>query len=291
MKILNSIMAKNEVWNKFSNPSEIFRWLGNFEQDELLFALKLADNILYYNNNQIDYLFNLILNKQVKLCFLAEMPEGKELTDSYIWFQDYLKNKCVFIGYGKAGKSGPHMVYPFRNSQGIRGLSYLDLSELLHNPMESLKNLEVVFLIDDFIGSGDQAVTNWNSVSGSNSLQSISKEYSHIKFIYLVLAGFNEGKNKIESKTPMKVIIGDELDETCMCFSDNSIIFEDHMERANIRHVMAKRGKELSPRWPLGYNNMQSVVAFHHNTPNASLPVIWMKNVIKNWHPLFERKA
>ncbi len=46
-----SIMEKDShYWKKFSKPADIFKWLNNFlDKNEIYLALRLADNILYYN--------------------------------------------------------------------------------------------------------------------------------------------------------------------------------------------------------------------------------------------------
>jgi hypothetical protein len=50
-----------------------------------------------------------------------------------------------------------------------------------------------------------------------------------------------------------------------------------------------KRAGKILYKYPLGYENDQAAVAFHHNTPNNSLPVIWKKMTDGSWYPLFER--
>lgn len=42
---------------------------------------------------------------------------------------------------------------------------------------------------------------------------------------------------------------------------------------------------------PLGYANSQSLVCFHHTTPNNSLPILWSNRIYKGkrWFPLFPR--
>ena len=51
---------------------------------------------------------------------------------------------------------------------------------------------------------------------------------------------------------------------------------------------MKKAGSMLY-EYPLGYEHDQAAVAFNHNTPDNSLPVIWKKMTDGSWYPLFER--
>ena len=164
----------------------------------------------------------------------------------------------------------------------------MELYELLNTP-DDFSRTERVFLLDDFVGSGNQATKTWAETIGRRSLSDFQQENNHIKFIYLALAGFEEGRQQIEEATPMEVMIGEEYDDRFKCFSDNSIIYEDHGHRNNARAVMMAKGLMLFPQHPLGYDGIQGAVAFHHNTPNNSLPVIWKRMEDKGWCPLFER--
>jgi hypothetical protein len=203
------------------------------------------------------------------------------------WFPEYISEKCIFVGYGQAGKSGASMVYVFKQSHDLRMLKYSELFEFLHTPQQ-LTAIEQVFLLDDFLGSGDQARTTWIKEIQGKSFEAVSKENPHLKFTYLVLLGFKEGRKSVEENTPMKVIIGEELDERFKCFSNVSVIYEDPIERDKAREVMERKGRMLY-QYPLGYDNMELAVSFYHNTPDNSLPVIWKRKDDGTWYPLFER--
>ena len=288
-KIFNIIMEKDQhYWKRFTGPDKIFKWLRNFSNDdEIYLALVLANNTLYYNQDEIRSLWKLILMNRVKLFLLDELFGEGHLPDIEKWFPEYLREKCIFVGYGKAGKSGQSIVYPFRQSHKVKNLKYTDLFEFLHTS-EDFSTKEGVFLLDDFVGSGNQAKTTWYNKINGKSFNDVSEENPHLKFVYLALIGFKEGKKVIEENTPMKVILGEELDERFKCFSDVSVIYKDPDERIKARRVMEEKGRILY-NYPLGYDNMELAVAFHHNTPNNSLPVIWKRMDDGSWYPLFER--
>ena len=288
-KIFNLIMDKDrQCWRKFLGPDEIFKWLRNFSnEDEIYLALVLANNILYYNLDEVRSLWRIILMNRVKLFLLDEIFRDMELPDIEKWFPEYLREKCIFVGYGKAGKSGQSMVYPFQQSHKVKNLKYMELFEFLHTS-EDFSTKEGVFLLDDFVGSGNQAKTTWYNKINGKSFNDVSEENPHLKFIYLALIGFKEGKRIIEENTPMKVILGEELDERFKCFSDVSVIYENPNERIEAKRVMEEKGRMLY-EYPLGYDTMELAVAFHHNTPNNSLPVIWKRRDDGSWYPLFER--
>jgi len=290
-QIFMEIMEKDQqYWKKFGKPDKIFKWLHNFSnENEIYLALVLANNILYYTQDQIRYLWKYILMNRVKLFLLGELfGKGPHPNiDIERWFPEYLREKCIFVGYGKAGKSGQSMVYPFRQSHDIKNLKYMEMFELLHTS-EDFSTIKYVFLLDDFVGSGNQAQTTWRNKIDGKSFDDVHKENPQLEFIYLALVGFKGGKEEIEKKLPIKVILGEELDERFKCFSDVSIIYTDPNIRKKARKVMEEKGRMLY-KYPLGYDNMELTVAFSHNTPNNSLPVIWKKMPDGSWYPLFER--
>lgn len=291
MKIFNRIMEKDRYcWKRFSGPDDIFKWLHNFaDENEVYLALVLADNIMYYTLDQIRYLWRIMLTNYVKLFLLDEIFGDRTLPDIEKWFPDYLREKCIFSGYGRAGKSGPSMIYFFRQSQVMKNLSYMERSEFLQAHPKDLSTKERVFLLDDFVGSGNQAKTEWfRRRKDGKSFDDICTENPNLKFVYLALVGCREGKKAIETSTPMKVILGEELDERFRCFSNISTVYSDPNERAEARRVMEEKGRMLY-KYPLGYDNMELAIAFFHNTPNNSLPVIWKRMLDGSWYPLFER--
>ena len=288
-EIFQKIMLKNQLhWRRFDGSHDVLRWLRNFSGDrEIYLALILADGIMYYSLDEVRSLWGLILTNRVKQWLLADTFGDGPLPNIDEWFHQYLRGKCVFLGYGPASKSGHSQLYYFKQSHSIGKLQYLEFHELLHGA-NNLNGIERVFLVDDMVGSGDQAKTTWNKKFGGRSLNDVQQENAHLKFVYLALVGFGDGKKEIEDTTPMKVILGHELDERSKCFSDTSMIYVDDSERSEASTVMEEKGKMLYEH-PLGYADMQLAVAFCHNTPDNSLPVIWKRLADEGWWPLFER--
>ena len=188
--IFQQILEKNQnCWKKFNSSDDVLKWLRNFSNEkEIHLALVLANNILYYTLDEIRYLWNLILTNRVKLSLLNETFAKETPASIEKWFQEYLRSRCVFVGYGKAGKSGQSMVYTFKQSQTIRDLVYMELFELLQYSEKTIDK-DIIFLLDDFVGSGDQATKEWQKEKNGKSLASVSKKNPHLKFVYLALVG------------------------------------------------------------------------------------------------------
>jgi len=294
-KIFGNIMEKERYhWKKFGgNPEDIFKWLNNFlNKNEIYLALILADKILYYNINEVRYLWRLILTNRVKRYLFDDIfGNGYSGTPEDInnKFFEFIKNECIFIGFGEIYKSGQHMIYFFKQAVfdliREKDINFMEYSNFLSTGID-LSDKKVIFLLDDFIGTGNQAVEEWkNKIINSNNY----KNNPHIRYLYTALTGFSNGVNNIEKNTYMKVILGTQpMDDSFRCFSDSSLIYENSKERKEAEQIMKKAGSMLY-EYPLGYENDQAAVAFHHNTPDNSLPVIWKKMTDGSWYPLFER--
>lgn len=288
-RIFTQIMEKDRLyWRKFGTPDKIFEWLANFSgKKEIYLALVLANNTIYHPLEEVRSLWRRILMNRAKSTLLNQIFGDGQPPNIAQWFEEYLRERCVFVGFGKAAKSGQAVVYGFKQSHGLENLTYMELFELLHNS-KKLAQKDAVFLLDDFVGSGNQATGSWFDKIGGRCFDDLHKENPHLKFFYLVLAGLKDGKKTVEDNTPMRVILGEELDETFKCFSDSSVIYTDPRERKEARDVMQKKGKMLH-KYPLGYDDGQLALAFYHNTPDNTLPVIWKRMDDGTWCPLFER--
>jgi len=197
-QIFSSIMEKDlHYWKKFGSPDDIYKWLNNFlNKNEVYLALILADNILYYNIDEVRYLWRLILTNRVKRGLF-----DKIFGDTYLGkaeetrrqFTAFIKNKCVFVGFGEMHKSGPHMIYPFQQAVSNviekKDICFIEYSKFLSSKI-ALSKKQVIFLLDDFIGTGNQAVKEWKTrIMVSDNY----RRNKHIKFFYLALTGFQAG--------------------------------------------------------------------------------------------------
>lgn len=292
-------MEKNSTyWLKFHSSEEILQWLNNFSNDEeLYFALILANKIDYLTKDKIQYLWKLLLKNRAKLCISEKFFSDKSSREIEDLFPLFLKNNCIFMGFGTAGDSAQPMLYSFVKAQTDPNIEQWHKYDLAHflscygqlKQEQWFKSIKVIFLIDDFIGGGNQALKFWRNKWGSKfSLENLQKENSKIIIFYLALAGTKEGRLKIETTVPIRVILGQELDEKFRCFSSESTIYDDSYERSKAKTVMEAKGRLLYDH-PLGFNDGQLAIAFDHNTPNNSLPVIWKRKDDGNWFPLFER--
>lgn len=288
-KLFTDLIEKDRfIWKKFSVPAPILKWLANFDDEEQVrLALILANSIQYYNSDEVRELLDQILSKSVKE-YLIEL--FSEINDENIdtWFIDFLKNECIFIGLGPAGKSGQMLAYFFAHLPITKGIKIFTESEFLSD-YSRFASVKFIFLIDDFIGTGTQVINYWRKRRmNPKSFEEIYRENPELKFIYLALVGYYKGKEKIEENIPIKVILGEELNNEDKCFSDVSRIYNIESDRNSAKAIMKEKGKLLVSSNPLGFGNLELAVAFYYNTPNNTLPVIWRKKE-GFWEPLFQR--
>lgn len=292
-RLFDHIMKKNQFcWKKFTTPDDIFRWLFNFKnKKEIYYALILGNGITYYNDEEVRYLWNLIFTNRLKrhICETV-LSKANSLSPEKIdkYFINFIKNKCIFVAFGKIDTSGTHMIYFFRRALPS-GINHSEIKYIAYDTFltskSDLSGKKIVILLDDFIGTGKQAIVEWKDRIIKSGIYRRNK---HIRYLYLALTGFLSGVNNIENKTEMKVILGTPpMEDNSRCFSPISDIYRNSIERREAELIMKKIGRILY-RYPLGYENDQAAIAFFHNTPTNTLPVIWKRLKDGGWHPLFE---
>lgn len=289
-KIYTEIVRKNKMyWNRFHDEKEILAWVQNFRgSNEIKHALILANNVIYFTKEECRHLWNVLLSNYLKDHFFQKMFDRVPSSNINEWYINYLRERCVFVGFGEAQESSNEMVYELVKSHRIDGLCYKNLTQLKH--FINLDEIEHVILVDDFIGTGHQSCDFWHEEVDNKSLEQLSRDHSHLNFIYLALVGYIQGKEYIESRINIEVILGQELNETFKCFSEASSIYPNPEIREEAKGIMERKGRILVPDAPLGYGDLQLAIAFCHNTPDNSLPVIWADPIDRSWIPLFARR-
>ena len=242
---------------------QLERWLGNFEtSEEVQLAFKVAQSIQYKNDSDIADIVKVLSGNLIKQ-----------------FESDF--NDVLFFPLGVSSNSSGSM-YLYKYSKELGWCVNDD-----NFPYDDFRHYtdKVIVFFDDMIGSGNQAIKFANK--NFNGLK--RKPY------YAAVFGFTDGAKKIkESNLYDEVIVGERLANSDSAFHPQSTIFEGG-ERDAIKLLCTKYGTELYPAHPLGYDDSQALLAFSHNTPNNTLPIIWAGVESESepsfpWHPLFPRK-
>lgn len=243
--------------------AEIIAWIKNFEPSEIEYAIKIMENIQYYDDHRIR---GIIENLSGKIRAI---------------FGDGLKDVLFFPLGQSSASSGSIYLYQYRKELGLSENNFKQ--ESFNFFLD--KNINIVFF-DDIIGSGNQASNFFNKYLSNRAAQCY----------YFSLIGLEEGLCHVKNNTGFKITIaGEVLTNQEMAFSENSCVFEEK-QREVIKQICEKYGNKLFKKHPLGYDNTQGLIVFPHNTPNNTLPIIWASNDNETstaeilWKPLWNRK-
>lgn len=258
---LEYTVKKLSKFNK--SQEEIEKWVIQFKTDrERILALKLLNNIRYYNEENI-----------IDFYVLAHKSLFREFE------VDPNKNLFLFVPAGGAGSSGAKCAPEYRQYNHISELQIKNSLEL--NALEKNRFKYIVF-VDDFIGTGKQASDFFKNID----FESL-KDKGIERFFFVVWMAFEDGINLIEKNHKyIKVISAETLNEQDKTFSPESKVFNKD-EREEARNIFERYGKKLYREGPLGYANYSALISFIIKSPNHTLPVIWSD--ANGWTPIFKR--
>ncbi len=251
-------LAKYRFNHRISTRN-IYDWLTNFKEVEVNDALTILSHVDYYTED--DIVASLCCN-----------------IDSFI----KLKKRLHFVPIGEPGKSGHSMVYVI---QGVMK-SYRSKKAHYYSSIDDLKgvkltNKDVVFLVDDIIGSGK----TFNDYYKAHPFLS-TLFLSSAQIVLLAIIISEKGYVRLAKRYPNIQLLGEVKPDA---FSHTGSCFGSHYKMLPYRELAFKYGKRLTGKKTeaLGYGNSQQMVVFSHAIPNNSLPIFW--STAKGWRPLVPR--
>src|ERR1035437_3539373 len=291
------------VWEGRVDVPKINTWLDNFDGRsktkpiERLHMLFLLSNFLYFRSNQIRQLLKAAFRDLFKYPIVERIRrENRDTRDL-----DFIRKRfdeqlqaTRFLGMGNPSESGCHLLYYFRQMTALRRDLFINAHEIFSRSkltgkrrLASTTVARYVFL-DDFCGSGTQAVEY------ARGLVEEAKEHNpRLQIEYHVLFGCKHGVARIRrSKLFDQVSCLIELDETFICFGNNSRFFHSappEIMKQTAKDICTDYGLLLCSGFPLGFGNCQLLLGFHHNTPDNTLPVFWWDESSPPWEPIFRR--
>ena len=137
--------------------------------------------------------------------------------------------------------------------------------------------------LDGFVGTGNQIAEFWHEELRG------TQEIENAELYFPVLLGFRQGIQYVQTQTPFKVICLELLDERDRAFSPESTTFGSSEKRRRVEGICRQYGEILCPKFPLGYDDSQALLAFEYQTPNNSLPILWSS--AEGCTPIIERKS
>lgn len=239
----------------------IVDWLSQFENADRDVAARLLDAVEFISAEQLHGAFRSLL---ARLRGWHRDPHNRS-------------GRFAFVAFSSsAGESGDNMLHQFRLANNLNHRDFDSLfigrSDLLRS---GLGADDTVVFLDDFVGTGNQAVTAWQSM-----FQELTAQIGNI---YLVTVGAcRVGSERIRQETRMQLLSHRTLGYRDNLFHDDCNHFSG-LEKHRILHYcgMASRNR------PRGFGDCGLVIVLYHQCPNNSLAVLHASS--EEWDPLFPR--
>ena len=291
------------LWSDMVNWPMIAEWLKNFPegqaggQNERLHGAFLLSQFMYFGIREMRELLKALYRDVYKYPIVerhrrshSDSVDCKQLN---ALFEAELQ-QTRFLGVGNPSESGTHLLYYFRQENGlprrlfINGHEVFDRTGGTATPRLKEPDIRHYVFIDDFCGSGTQATRY--SASLVADIKRLNPE-THVS--YYVLFSTARGIERVKAGTAFDdVACVCELDETFRCFSETSRYFRNTVEAIDKEFAEAmcrNYGADLLPGHELGYDDGQLLIGFFHNVPDNTLPVIWKRQSEPiPWVPRFQ---
>lgn len=256
------------------NQVQVLNWLANFEDNEMLKALKILNLVEYFDDTDI--------------------IEGYEACLSKLSQKIDKNTKLIIHPMGDYGKSGTAMIYYFKKAWKLLNIDSKIEFIPHHRNLKKKKyeNNSIFILIDDLLGSGSSASSYYKTFIKPQLLKNKFEGNIFIITVYSLMhaISFLHTKHK-----EIEVISYQKRNKA---FSEPSP-FGYRNKMIEFRELSYKYGIDLfsttdyttgkTVDHPLGYKNSQALISFSYGTPNNSLPILWSDK--NNWYPILPRSA
>jgi hypothetical protein len=202
-----------------------------------------------------------------------------------------------FLGLGNPAESGTHLLYYFRQINSLTRNLFATEAQLvdrrIDSPQTKLANTAIsrLVFIDDFCGSGTQAIEYSDKMIGL--LRDVATRSGvALEIQYLVLMATKSGLKAVRDHQAFDAVEAVfELDDSYRCLEPGARQFSsppDGVTQAFAKDMAGHYGAKVVPRHPLGFENGQLLLGFHHNIPDNTLPILWC-DTDPAWVPIFPR--
>ncbi len=289
----------NTIWESRVENDDVTVWLTNFDSEsDKRTALYILSRFMYFGSRQIRELLKVLFRDIFKYKIVRAIRENHSGTlDPKIIHKEFeIQLRATrFLGIGNPSESGAHLLYYFRQINRLANQLFINAHEAFKprsrsNPLDlEDSSVKRFVFIDDFAGSGHQGVSYSNSIV--SDLKAASEE---IEVWYLVLFCTEKARVYLNNNSMFDFIdCIYELDDSFRAFSNQSRYFHDSVnlvDKQLAKHTCHNYGHKLLPSAPLGYEDCQLLIGFHHNTPDNTLPIFWFDEPSGfPWNPIFPR--
>jgi hypothetical protein len=309
--IVDELQAKiktlhDTTWNRHGDWPQVLTWLTQFRsdadvaKDEQIQALYLLSNFLYFGDSEIRALLRSLFRDVFRPVLAQTVRSNHGGTRGQGLLAPLIEEEIAqtrFVALGNPSESSAMLLYYFRQENGLSKDLFVDRADLFNGfdavsnePLGlKLPNVRHYVFIDDLCGSGRQGVEY--STDMARPLRALSKK---AQTYYYALFGLRDGINHIRKHGHFDSVYPVvEIDESFRAFADASRFYEGcgpHFQKVNGKAACERHGGALWTDHPLGYEDGQLLLGFHHNTPDNTLPIFWAdENMGTSWTPIFKR--
>lgn len=236
-------------------------WIEQFKPSDRDIAARMLDSVEFISAENVDAAFRSLLKR---------LP-GWHL------HKKHRRGEFAFVAFSKtAGESGDAMLHRFRLANGLNTRFYDSLfigrSEILS---ARLGPDDTIVFLDDFVGSGTQAVDAWRQI--------FDELTAGIGNVFLVtVAAFAKGAERIKDETRIELITHRHLTNSDSLHLGECTHFSSY-EKRRIKHYC----NIASPEKPWGFSECGLLIVLSHQCPNNSVAVLHASST--EWEPLFPR--
>jgi hypothetical protein len=306
--IAKLMVLSEQLWEGRVERLDIEHWLANFTgratdvDTERAHALVLLSHVMYFAERELRELLRALFRDHYRYRVVqdirAKLGGASNVEDIHRGF-DVALGRTRFLALGNPAESGTHLLYWFRQENRLSRELFVHPFELadrsLADPAATLSDptIDRLVFVDDFCGSGAQAVRMASALlpllRRLASTSGVSLDIS-----YLVLFANAKGIAHVRDQRQFDCVeTVFEMDDSYKAFSERARQFTAvpaGISKETARAIAETYGKTLSARWPLGFKDGQLLLAFHHNIPNNSLPILWAgQPEQEGWHAIFRR--
>jgi hypothetical protein len=202
-----------------------------------------------------------------------------------------LTNRELVVSYlDGAAKSGAHFAGLFADEAGLRAEDVVERTAL-RAKLDADDAVKVVVLVDDFVGTGQSAVSGLRALHDAIGDQVRTRD---LKVVFATVVAHKAGWQQVQAlaeelRFGLQTHCCEVLAESTRLFGQSSKAFPDPDERQRAREIAKAKGALLEPKASLGFGNLELAVVFERGCPNNSLPILWGESASPKWMPLFKR--
>lgn len=294
----------DSLWGDVVDWPMVLEWLDNFAEDapgvlsERLHALFLLSQFMYFGGREMRELLKSLFRDLYRYPIVEHLRRANHDTVDAGLLQGLFAaelDRTRFLGVGNPSESGTHLLYYFRQQNGLHSELFINTHEIFQRigapTTLSLRAPDVTryVFVDDFCGSGTQAIDY-----STGLVADIKRLSPRVRVAYYVLFATAQGLANVRGRTQFDDVNAVfELDDSFRCFGASSRYFRlpsPELQKAFAEQMTRTHGSHLFPAWPLGYRDGQLLIGFYHNVPDNTLPIIWRsRDDAVSWVPIFRR--